>query len=382
MHSKRVPDVCSGLFLHECGSGAVRNLLEFIKETQTVWERMATAGKPIVLYGMGDGADKIMNVCGEKKIPIAGIFASDEYVRGHSFRGYPVLTYLQARERFGDFLAVMAFAVDYDAMFQRVKEISQDVELVIPHVPLFNDLLFEPAFLRKHETELLWAYEQLADELSRRVFADMLNFKISGKLEYLWQSTTDRLDDCRKLLQLGPHETYVDLGAYRGDTVQEFLLLTDGKYEKILAVEPDKKSFQKLQLFAEKMGLKNIRLENKGIWECCDTLSFNNRAGRNSCLSVNGRVNIAVDSLDHLLQGEKVTLIKMDVEGAEKQALRGAKQTISQYRPKLFVSAYHYDKDLFELPKIIKEICPQYRFYLRRHPYIPAWEINYFAIPE
>lgn len=355
---------------------------DFIKETKTVWERMAETDKPVVLYGMGDGADKILNVCAEKGIPVAGVFASDEYVRGHSFRGYPVTTYAQAKEKFGDFLAVMAFAVDYEAMFERVKTIARETELLVPHVPLFDDALFELPFLKDYETELLWAYENLADELSHRVFADMLNFKISGKPEYLWPSTTRRLDDCRELLQLNDRERYVDLGAYRGDTVQEFLTLTNNRYEKILAVEPDKKSFQKLELFVKQAGLQNIRLENKGIWSRRETLSFNNRAGRNSCLSSSGRVEIEVDSLDNLLQGETVTLIKMDVEGAEKQALRGAAKTIARDCPKLFVSAYHYDKDLFELPKIIKELHPGYRLYLRRHPYIPAWEINYFAIPE
>ena len=357
-------------------------MLEFIKETQTVWERMKTSGKPVVLYGMGDGADKIMNICEKKNIPVAGIFASDEYVRGHSFRGHQVMTYLQAKQRFGEFLAVMAFAVDYEAMFQRVQEISKETELLVPHVPLFDDTLFEMSFLQTYEAELAWVYEELADELSQRVFADMLNFKISGKMEYLWSSTTNRLDDCRELLRLHENETYVDLGAYRGDTVQEFLTLTDGKYNEIIALEPDGKSFQKLALFVQDSGLSNIRLENKGIWNRSDTLLFNNRAGRNSSLSPNGRVEIYVDTLDHILQGEKATFIKMDVEGAEKQALEGAAQTIAHYHPKLFVSAYHYDKDIFELPQTIKRLYPHYRFYLRRHPYIPAWEINYFVIPE
>ena len=79
------------------------------------------------------------------------------------------------------------------------------------------------------------------------------------------------------------------------------------------------------------------------------------------------------------MQGDAATLIKMDVEGAELQALRGAKQTLQKYKPKLLVACYHREEDLFRLPLLIKDLNPEYQLYFRKHPYIPAWEINIFA---
>ena len=74
--------------------------------------------------------------------------------------------------------------------------------------------------------------------------------------------------------------------------------------------------------------------------------------------------------------------MKLDVEGSEREALEGAAETIRRHRPKILLSAYHRSEDLFALPAQISSIAAGYRFYLRRFPYIPAWEINYICIPE
>ena len=82
------------------------------QETQPLWEYLRTVQKPVVLYGMGDGALKILAVCRHYGIPVAGIFASDEFVRGHSFEGYPVESLGAIEERLGDFIILLCFGVD------------------------------------------------------------------------------------------------------------------------------------------------------------------------------------------------------------------------------------------------------------------------------
>ena len=96
-----------------------------INESQPLWEYLRCAEKPVVLYGMGDGALKILAVCRQYGIPIAGIFASDEFVRGHSFEGYPVESLAQIEERLGDFIVLLCFGVDYDSMLERIAELSR-----------------------------------------------------------------------------------------------------------------------------------------------------------------------------------------------------------------------------------------------------------------
>ena len=74
--------------------------------------------------------------------------------------------------------------------------------------------------------------------------------------------------------------------------------------------------------------------------------------------------------------------IKYDVEGAEKQALLGSIATIRRCRPALLVSLYHRTEDLFALPLLVHQICPSYRFYLRRGNCYPDWEIQLLAVPQ
>lgn len=118
-----------------------------------------------------------------------------------------------------------------------------------------------------------------------------------------------------------------------------------------------------------------MSLWNLAAWDDRDVLTFAPRAGRNSAVADSGR-RIEADSLDNLLGKAPLTFLKMDVEGSESRAILGSANAIRRHKPKLMVSAYHRSEDLFALPLQIQRIQPGYRFYLRRFPYIPAWEIN------
>ena len=84
-----------------------------------------------------------------------------------------------------------------------------------------------------------------------------------------------------------------------------------------------------------------------------------------------------VNSIDKLAGGKPVSYIKMDVEGAEVQAIEGGKLVIGSFAPKMFVAAYHYDVDVFRLPLLIWQLVPDYKIFFRKHPYVPAWELNF-----
>lgn len=92
---------------------------------------------------------------------------------------------------------------------------------------------------------------------------------------------------------------------------------------------------------------------------------------------------MAVESLDHLLGLARVDYAKLDVEGVEAEALRGMKDHLvpdgDGRLPQLLVAAYHHDDDLFRLPLLLWRLQPAYRVYLRKHPYVPAWELNFFC---
>lgn len=359
-------------------------MLSFIKEKTTVWDTLRRSDKPVVLYGTGNGADKILDWCDSHGVKIAGIFASDEFVRGQKFRGFTVERYDTLKKRLNaELLVVIAFASERPEVLARFKDLCSKEEVVAPHLPLFPEKeAFGFAWLEKHADELKAAYGLLADDLSRKVFAAGLNYKLSGKIGYLSGCESVRLDDLRTLINPGAEEVYLDLGAYNGDTIKELGELTGWRWRKVIAAEPDRRNCRKLRLFAGKMAERGLDVEvhETGIWESGGFLGFTDSGGRQSTFIGAEKKSVPVTTVDELSKGVPVTYIKMDVEGAEMQALSGARRTIAAYAPKLFIAAYHYDEDLFRLPLFIRKLYGGYRIYLRKHPYVPAWELNYICI--
>ena len=348
-------------------------MLELIKE-KNVWDILKSSSKPTVLYGMGLGAEKIMDTLLQYGVEISDIFASDEFVRGHSFRGFKVLKYSEVCEKYEDFNVVLCFASRLDEVIENIAKINAEHSVFAPDVPVAGGGLFSREFIAENEEKFDFVYNNLADEESKRVYLDILNFKVSGKLEYLLNSFAEKDEIYRDILKLSPFENIIDLGAYDGDTIREFLSFTGGQYSYITALEPDEKNFRKLLKNTEE--LFDITCLNMGAWDKKDTLIFAGKAGRNSKLSAEGK-SVEVIDVDSLELAP--TFIKMDIEGAELKALCGAEKTIKKHLPKLYVCAYHRNEDLFALPLKIRELSPDYKIYFRHSKYIPAWESNFYC---
>lgn len=352
-------------------------MLELVKE-ENIWNFLKSDGKPIVIYGMGNGAEKIIATLKSYGMEVSDIFASDEFVRGHSFLGHKVLKYSEVCEKYEDFNVVLAFATHIDSVLENIEKINKEHPVFAPDVPVTGGGLFTKEYVKEHDEDFDFVYNHLADDESKKVFANIINFKISGKISYLLSSFCDKENIYREILKLSESETIVDLGAYDGDTIREFTSFTDGKYNKIIALEPDAKNFKKLVRNTE--GMENITALNIGAWNKKDTLIFAKKAGRNSKLSSEG-VPVEVTDIDSIIS-EAVTMIKMDVEGSELKALEGAEKTIKKYLPKLYVCAYHRNEDLFVLGRKIIEMSDSYKLYFRHSKYIPAWETNFYAVSE
>lgn len=360
-------------------------MLEFIKEKVSCWDRLRRAVKPIVLYGMGNGADKIIDWCEANNVKISAVFASDEFVRGQQFRGFTVQKYTDVIEQFGsDILIVIAFASELPEVLARFKEMADSHEVLAPHLPLFDEAeLVSEQWLAKYAQQLQEVYEKLADDSSRKVFADVLNYKLSGDVHYLFDCATDRRSDLTSIFSWTDSESYMDLGAYNGDTVCEFMELTDNKFQEIIAVEPDRRNFRKLSAWAAEQPddvQSRITLHQAGVWDKQGELGFSDSGGRQSSFLLGDKKAVPVDSIDSFAAGRSISYIKMDVEGVEAEAIAGGSHVIRTYKPKLFAAAYHYDADIFRLPLMLWQLVPEYKIYLRKHPYIPAWELNFFAL--
>ena len=343
-----------------------------------LFEKLKATDKPVLLYGMGNGADMIIKVLEGYGISYEDTFASDGFVRGHSFHGKRVLSFSEAKEKYVDFVIIVTFAVHDDKTMGFISELSDSFELYAPTVSVVDGSPFTYEFFLENEESFRKAYEMLSDERSKEDFLNILRFKLSGDVKYLLKAHSEKMKLYEDVLPLSDNEAIVDLGAYDGDTIREFLTVTGGKYKSIIALEPDEKNFRKLERKTE--GLDNLTRLNLGAWDKEETLFFAKKSGRNSRLEENG-IPVSFNSVDNIVKDE-VTFIKMDIEGAELKALDGAKNTVAKYRPKLYVCAYHRNEDMFALPFKIKELYEGYKIYFRQHPYIPAWESNFYAVAD
>ncbi len=353
-----------------------------IKTDKDLWQYLCESEKKIVMYGMGNGADKILAVCERKGIEVSDFFASDGFVRGHFFHGKRVLSYSEAKEKYGaeNMIVLLSFATSLDEVIENILRISRECELYAPDVPVFGGTLFDMEFYNKNLKKLDEVYKILEDNESKNIFESVVDYKLTGRIDFLEMAVSRKEEVYGELLRAAEIRSYADLGAYNGDTVRELSEYAP-RLERVLALEPDRRNFKKLSLYAESEKRFEVRAENLAAWSKSETLLFDGGGNRNSNVSGGGKtVEVSAVALDDLLLGEGVDYIKYDVEGSEAEALAGSARTVREASPRLLVSLYHRSEDIFELPLKLREMNEKYRFYLRRYRYIPAWDLNLICV--
>lgn len=351
--------------------------MNIIEKLVSVWDYLAQTDEPIVLYGMGDGADKVLAEFEKLGIKPYGVMASDDFVRGQSFHGFTVKKLSDFENELEGFTVALCFASQLPDVMEHIRLVAKRHALVVPSVPVFGENVFNYDFYKQNEEQINRAYSLLADDLSRNVFCDIIRFQYTGRLEYLESCTTDKDEAFKNILKLGADEAYLDLGAYNGDTIDEFMSYTNGSYKSITAFEPSAKSFRKLGEHCA--GMENISLWQLASYNRNTQLRFNTKSGRNCAIDPEG-VPVQAARVDTILCGKRITYAKLDVEGAEKETFEGMENTIRLFKPKLNVAAYHRGEDVFALILQLNALNPGYRFFLRHHPYIPHWDTNLYCV--
>ena len=360
------------------------------KHSNDLWSYLQSTDKKIVMYGMGNGADKILSICERYGIEVCDFFASDGFVRGHLFHEKKVLSYSEACEKYGkdNMIVLLSFASSLPDVLANIYKIAEECELYAPEVPVCGENLFNYEFYKENEDRINQTELLLADTKSVEVFGDVINYKLSGDVRWLQNSHSD-FSTVYRLLGAEAFKKIADLGAYNGDTLREIAPFATSLKEAI-AFEPDRRNHKKLSDYAEGEERFKITPIKAAAWSHKDTLLFDGSGNRNSTLISKGieinrppkTVEVEAESLDNILGGERVDYIKFDVEGAEKEAILGSLETIEKHRPALMISLYHRSEDVFALPLMIHERFPDYKFYIRRREYVPAWDMVLIAVSD
>ena len=338
-----------------------------------VWTMIKNTHLPVVLYGTGNAADLLLSIMEKKRISISGVFASDSFVRKRTFHSFKVLSYSDAKRIFGRMCVVMAFGSQDMSVIESVEKIAEENEFYCPSLLLDEEgNPFSGEYYEKHIDEIKCVRDVLSDERSRVIYDSIFYYRLTGKIEYLLPVEEDEEKSWREL-SLSSSEVFVDCGAYNGDTILRFLRLTEGKYNRIIGIEPDRRNFRK----GEKnlSGIERIKLYNTLLSDEKGKVLFSSDKGRGNSNNDNGEEREAT-TIDILLGDEEPTLMKFDVEGSEEKVLEGAKETIGKYKPKLILSVYHRIDDFWRLTAKVKELNSGYsRFILRTSHSIPDWDI-------
>ena len=232
---------------------------------------------------------------------------------------------------------------------------------------IFDMEIITPSFISENKAFLRDFYNRLGDKRSKESFVAYLLSKTRQDMKYLPPVFEKRQYFPNDIFELSKDESYFDCGAYTGDTIADFLKATGGAYHRIWAAEPDFFNCTNLMQYIKNANLKQIEVVGKGVYSFTGQMPFKEERNMLSMITEESDNKIYVDTIDRITAGNPVTYIKLDVEGAELEALKGAEQTIRTCKPILGISIYHKKRDLIDIPAYINNIVPEYSFYFRVH---------------
>lgn len=335
----------------------------------------------VVFYGCGEAFHSVIgtwNVYIGRKIDYC--CDSDSAKWGKYFCGAKCLS-PQELLAIKDKCAVFVTIGDFVPVFKFLTESGfPSVNLIYKYDLVASEFL---ATHDRHEivSKLYQTYAVLSDDHSRNVFDAIVDRGLgSGEDTNIMVKVYEKNQYFpADIVKLSDHESFVDIGAFNGDTVKDFIERTHGKFDNIFSFEVDKINFNLLQGNVKHMpNHDRIKIFNMGIWdsECDITYSIGN--SQSSIGAGEGKGHVV--PLDDILKKERVTYIKMDIEGAEPQALRGARNIIQTQKPRLAICIYHDFKHLWEIPLYLKELVPEYNIYFRHHTNLEYETVCYAVI--
>jgi FkbM family methyltransferase len=311
---------------------------------------------------------------------------------GKSVDGLAVISPREAAEQYRDSAAFVVAIYNSSASRNQLRSLW--CSRIVPYPVLFwkfwqfmanEDRLELPQRILEYADEMEPAYRLLSDARSRQEF----------RAQIRWRCLPD--SDCRPayddpremyfpsdLFRLLADEVFVDCGAFDGDSLQAFLDAANGQFGRIYAWEADAGNVGRLKrrvaqlpsAISAKVTVLPYAIggHDGTVWFSADGTLGSRVAAAESAQEVECR------SLDRTFEEIRPSLIKMDIEGAELEALRGAVRTMARHRPVMAICAYHKCEHLWTIPQLLKRANPDYEIYLRRYAE-DCWETVYYAVP-
>jgi FkbM family methyltransferase len=339
------------------------------------------AGAPCALYGAGQlGRAMLAKLRAAGVEPVA--FADDTPDKaGRVIDGLPVMPPREAARRFGPRLIFVVTILNpllgFVTARRRLREATGATVVSFLHVAWRYPEIFLPylqfewpeTMLRKAR-DIRRGFGLLTDEESRRQYVAHLRFRLRLDHEALPPCAADNYFPPGVLPELPPDTVFVDGGAYDGDTLRAFLAHQRGRFGRIYAFEPDPHNCDRLRAYVAALGpspASRIHVYNAGVGSTRTRLPFQASGNMSSAFGVEGTAEVEVLPIQDVVAVDgATTYVKLDVEGAEGEALKGCASLLRRARPLLAISVYHRPDDLWQLPlTVAAQVGPGPRFFLR-----------------
>lgn len=361
---------------------------------KAAFDQLLKGTREVVIFGAGNLGKKALRSLREQGYVIRGFLDNNSALHGSEIDGVPVYSITKGWLQLGDSVGVVVaiyFGEAKDTMEERIAPLRKagftkiahlghlawkHPEGLLPHYSL--DL---PSHLLSQEKKIIEAFHLFDDPTSQRIFVDHVEWRLTLNFDLLPKPVADTIYFHEHLLRPNAGEFLIDGGAFTGDTLKCFVegFGKDGFY-KVLCFEPDPKNFLILQEAAAALSGQRGVIE---VYQCAlgDAISeiTVESSGESSSRVGHGEIKIPCRMIDEFHDGEHwPTFIKLDIEGYELPALRGAIKTIQKQLPVLAISAYHRQNDLWELPLMIHAMQPEYSFRLVPHV-ADGWDLVLYA---
>jgi FkbM family methyltransferase len=366
------------------------------RERTTFDQQAAPLANSLVLFGSGKFGRSILRRL--RGFGIAPLAFCDNNSRLWSQRvdGLEVLSPADAVRVLGS-RAVFVVTIWSDVVGHPLEEITRQLQShgpvkVVSFIPLFwkYSKTFLPYFgldlphkIILQKKAVLEAAQLWGDPQSQQEYVGQLRWRLRADISGVMPRSVDAPFFQPSLLTESSDEVFVDCGAYDGDTLRVLLGRGIGQFKRIIALEPDPANYAKLRVWIDTLdGEVRSRVTSfpVAVGASRGTLRFAATGTEQSKASDSGSLEIQCAKLDELVADFSPTYIKMDIEGAELDAVKGAQSIVQGSMPVLAVSAYHEPAHLWQLPLLIRSLIDGYTFALRPHAQA-SWDLMCYAIP-
>lgn len=358
-------------------------LREFASENniQCVLDELRNAGD-IVIWGTGLAGTMVKEALDKRHMAVRCFIDSRKELHNQLFQGKPVKGVTEIPR---DAVVIIAANVKY-GIHERLQKLGHDNYYYIDPVWLHfydewipNKVKYS---IEKNYEKIDQLWNWLKDDHSRKVLKNILLHRVIHNLELVWEVYDEHQYFGNNIIRKAGG-VFVDCGAFQGDTLNDFMNQVGDSEYKYWAFEADGHNYDVLKQLCHDNHWDHVEINKMAVWSKKDTLIFKNNeitgdvSGKVVEKHTEKGVVVQADSLDNVLADEKVDFIKMDIEGAELEALRGAAKLIKRYKPTLAISAYHELEHLWEVPFLIKEIDDNYDIYFEHHMWNMADTVCY-----